>query len=348
MNRVHKPEIQRLSVIIPSRGRSCKLGVLLDTIDQLKDATNTAFEVILVIDGEGEAPRGQWSYPLQIIHTTHIGAGPARNLGIEAAKGDAILFLNDDVIPEPGFFDAHVGGLNRGNDAVLGYSPWIEPQSPTIFDGFIKYTPAIFDQGGLVDGQSYGFGFGWTLNLSVRRSVIDGLDFAFDPELRPIYFEDIEFAHRCFGASQEVYFCKAARAVHDHRVTPHEYFAREVLLGMMSVVLNERNRECFDALFPCSPAEHIRAIGSVFKLDERDYTRVLARFMSLAQQPADEPNLIDQAWMLYDLHLSIKRRAFRLGLSAMVQKPIPWDQRIAAAHRLLTQDPVFCALESGR
>jgi len=344
MMRAHKPEIQLLSVIIPSRGRSCKLRVLLDTIGQLTEATNTPFEVILVIDGDAEAPSGQRSYPLQVIHTTHIGAGPARNLGIEAAKGDAILFLNDDVIPDPGFFEAHIGWLNCGHNAVLGDSPWIEPESSSAFDTFIKHTPAIFDLSGLVDGQSYGFGLGWTLNLSIRRSVIDGLDFAFDPELRPIYFEDIEFAHRCFGASKEICYSKAARAVHDHRVTLDEYFAREVLLGMMSVVLYERNRTCFDALFPCSPTEHARAIGGVLALDQRDHTRMLARFMSLAQQPANKANPADQAKVLYALHLPIKRRAFRLGLRAMVREPIPWGQRIVMARTLLNDDPVLSVL----
>ncbi len=348
MTQQQRPTIQLLSVIIPSRGRSCKLGVLLDTVEQLQDATNTPFEVILVIDGDGEAPSGQWSYPLQVIHTTHIGAGPARNLGIGAATGDAILFLNDDVIPEPGFFEAHVESLNQGHDAVLGDSPWIEHDSPSAFDQFIELTPAIFDQSGLVDGHCYGFGMGWTLNLSMRRSVIDGLEYAFDPELRPIYFEDIEFAHRCFGASEGISFCKAARAVHDHRVTPHEYFAREVLLGMMSVKLFDRNCACYEALFPCSPREHARAIGEVLALDQRDHTRMLARFISLARKPAKKDDPIDRANVLYDLHLPIKRRAFRIGLSGMVHNQIPWDQRIAAAHRLLIQDPVFNALEPGR
>ena len=341
------PRIQLLSVIVPTRGRSGKLANLLGGLGQHFASTRADFEVLVVIDGEGDAPEGTSSFSVEIIRTAHIGAGAARNLGIERSRGDAVLFLNDDVVPSEGFIDAHVEALNTGHRAVLGDSAWVEPESPIAFDQFIAHSPAIFDRRGLVDGQRYGFGHGWTLNLSLRREVIDGLGQAFDPGLRPIYFEDIEFVYRCFGADSEVVFCADARAVHDHRVSVREYFAREVLLGMMSVVFYETNPACYGELFELDPHAHARVAHEMLGLDVRDHRRVLDRFVALAAEPARSDDPAGQAMVLYDLHLPIKRRAFRVGLCAMCAQAIEWDQRISYAGRLLDLDPVLGALPGG-
>lgn len=342
---MNTPKIQLLSVVIPSRGRSRKLARLLESIEEIAHETKVPFEVILVIDGQGDLPGLKTSYPSQALTTDHIGAGPARNLGINAASGDAILFLNDDVILESGFFDAHIQRLNAGHDMVLGNSPWIGHDEPRAFDGFVKHTSAIFNQNSLIDAELYNFKQAWTLNLSVRRSVLDQLDDPFDSELRPIYFEDIEFAHRCFTNEPRVVYCQSARAIHDHRVTIKEYFAREVLLGMMSVVLYDRNIECYQELFECSPSDHSLLARESIKLDARDHARALVSFTELASESMDEGDPEGQASLLYDLHLPIKRRAFRIGLIAMLDRTIPWDHRVEHASDLLVKDQVFGAFD---
>lgn len=314
---------------------------LLCSIEQVGQSTKVPFEVILVIDGVGDRPDGKFNFPFKVISTSHVGAGPARNLGIRDSSGDAMLFLNDDVVLQPGFFDAHASALNAGHDAAFGDSPWIEVEQPSAFDGFVRHSSAIFNQGSLVDGQSYDFRYGWTLNLSIRRSLIDQLGCAFDPEIRPIYYEDIEFAYRCLGTDPRIVHCKAACAIHDHQVTMREYLAREVLLGMMSCVLFDRNRSCYDELFSLTPIEHARACSAMLRVDERDHRRVLNRLVELSRLPIDAHDLMGQAGLLYDLHLPIKRRAFRLGLCAMVETPIAWEKRIEQARMLLESDPVF-------
>ena len=338
------PRVQLLSVIVPTRGRSGKLTNLLGALEQHFASTRADFEVLVVVDGEGDAPEGTYPFSVEVIETEHVGAGAARNLGIERSRGDAVLLLNDDVVPSEGFIDAHVGALDAGHRAVLGDSPWVEPESPNGFDRFIAHSAAIFDRRGLVDGQLYDFGHGWTLNLSLRREVIDGLGQAFDPELRPIYFEDIEFAYRCFGRDASIVFCADARAVHEHRVSVREYFAREVLLGMMAVVLHQVNPACYRAIFELDPPAHAKIAREVLGLDVRDHRRALDRFVGLASEPARSDDATEQAMVLYDLHLPIKRRAFRIGLCAMCQGSIAWDQRIARAGELLDADPVLGTL----
>jgi Glycosyl transferase family 2 len=334
------PENRLLSVIVPTRGRSGKLAGVLDALGRMESTTRSAFEVIVVIDGDGEIPDRHDPFPLRVITSPHVGAGPARNLGIEHADGDAILILNDDVIPSPGFIDAHVGALNAGHPMVLGDSPWAIPSDPSVFDEFIAHTPAVFDRRSLVDGDRLGFRYGWTLNLSFRRSVLDRIGCPFNPDLRPVYFEDIEFAYRCMGSSDDIVFCSDARAVHAHRLSVQDYFSREVLLGMMSVVLEETNPACFQELFSLSTSEHAARCQPMLGVDLRDHRRALDRFVEIA---ADPQGSIDPM-LLFDLHLPLKRRAFRLGLCAMNADLVPWQERVAMSTTILASDPVFDAL----
>lgn len=338
------PKIQLLSVIIPTRGRSSKLINLLQELESQSGSTITPFEVVLVFDGDGTIPDQLYSYPLKKQQTAHVGAGGARNLGLRNAQGDAVLFLNDDVVPDPGFLDAHIDALNEGDLAVLGSSPWIASPNPTAFDGFIAHSPAIFHQSDLVDGNHYDFKRGWTLNLSMRRDVIDQLTTPFENELRPIYFEDIEFAYRCFGTEEKLKFIRAARAVHDHRMSIQDYFSREVLLGMMSVVLYDVNPECYRTIFESDPQKHAAIAAQTLLIDVRDHRKILDRFSSLAHLSQDSEASGEQAMILYDLHLPLKRRAFRLGLCEMCKQAVPWYKRVESASKLLVDDPVFSHL----
>jgi glycosyltransferase involved in cell wall biosynthesis len=340
------PKIKLLSVVIPSRGRSFKLQALLDAIESIAVGTQTPFEVVVVIDGDGEQSKPSVSYPLQFIWSPHVGAGQARNLGIEASSGDAILFLNDDVIPSEGLFDAHVQSLNDGHDAVLGNSPWIDVPDPNGFDCMIRYTPAVFHQHGMSDGKKYNFKHAWTLNLSVRRTILDSIPAPFAVGLRPIYYEDLEFAYRGLGQAGSILYNNSACVIHDHRVGVVEYFAREVLLGIMSVVLFKTNSRCHNEIFRLTPAEHSDAASAMIATDIRDHTRLLARFNQHAMNPVDQGDPIEQAGLLYDLHLPLKRRAFRIGLLAMIEKEIPWESRVDHAQDLLRGDPVLRLLET--
>jgi len=334
------PETRLLSVIIPTRGRSDKLTDLLDALGQMEPATRATFEVIVVIDGDGEIPDRHDPFPLRIITSPHVGAGPARNLGIHDAQGDALLLLNDDVLPSPGFIDAHVEALNAGYPMVLGDSPWQTPDDPSVFDDFIAHTPAIFDRRSLVDGGRVGFRFGWTLNLSIRRSVLDGIGPPFHPDLRPVYFEDIEFAYRCMGSSDDILFCKDAHAPHAHRLSMLDYFSREVLLGMMSVVLEETNPGCFAELFALSSREHARLCQPMLGVDFPDCRKILDRFVEIATKPQGSFDPM----VLFDLHLPLKRRAFRLGLCAMCTDLVPWQERVSTSTTIAASDPLFGVL----
>ena len=114
-----------ISVVIPSVGR----GVLADIVR--RSLEQDALEVIVVADANpddvstGLAPwLSSGDARVRMVAGPGRGVALARQTGVDAAHGDIVLFLDDDVVPEPGLLDGHrrvhVAGPNR---VAVGYFP---------------------------------------------------------------------------------------------------------------------------------------------------------------------------------------------------------------------------------
>ena len=98
------------SVIVPTYQRE---QVLCDTIAYLLDLSYPHYELIVVDQTPlHEAQTEQFLLQvvprIRYIQIDQVGMCHARNVGIEAAKGDIILFCDDDIIPTPHLLTNHV------------------------------------------------------------------------------------------------------------------------------------------------------------------------------------------------------------------------------------------------
>lgn len=114
------PATNKVSVLIPTLNRYPYLSVLLD---QLRDQTVPAFE-ILVID---QTPRDERNLdikdefsdlPLQWYFLDQAGQCSSRNYGIQKAKGEFILFLDDDDEIPADLIEKHLAHLDWYNTNV--------------------------------------------------------------------------------------------------------------------------------------------------------------------------------------------------------------------------------------
>lgn len=102
------PSMPQISVVIPTRDRP---GLLVRAIGAVRSQTFRDIELIVVDDGAGDGAqvaRGFDFCPITTLVTGGAGQVPARNMGVGAASGTYIAFLDDD----DWWDDAgHLGGL---------------------------------------------------------------------------------------------------------------------------------------------------------------------------------------------------------------------------------------------
>jgi len=121
----------RVSIIVITHQRPDALALLLRGMAR---QTRPADELVVAEDGASPATRACLEraapgYPSRLIHLTQPHEGPrmarARNLGLAAASGDYVIFLDGDQIPARHFVADHLafarpGTFTQGSRALAG------------------------------------------------------------------------------------------------------------------------------------------------------------------------------------------------------------------------------------
>jgi peptidoglycan/xylan/chitin deacetylase (PgdA/CDA1 family)/glycosyltransferase involved in cell wall biosynthesis len=150
----------KLSVVVPTRNRRDVL--LLRTLPAMftQDMPPDEFEIIVVVDGSTDGTAQALGElkppsPLRIIEQPKRGASAARNSGIEAARGDLVLFIDDDILCSPQLFRQHVEAHSGQKPTLVYGSISVAPDSPESVlryaneDWYRKYYDNLNAQNGL-------------------------------------------------------------------------------------------------------------------------------------------------------------------------------------------------------
>ena len=175
-----------VSVVVPTLGRPELARLLTALAEGLPEAAGPV-EVVLVDDRRRASP--PLPVPDRLVPVTTVvqgrAAGPAaaRNLGWRAARYSWVVFLDDDVVPEPDWFarladdlamDPPVGGVQGQVTVPLPH------RRPTDWER---------STAGLATGR-------WiTADMAYRRSVLAAVG-GFDERFPRAYREDVELAYR--------------------------------------------------------------------------------------------------------------------------------------------------------
>jgi peptidoglycan/xylan/chitin deacetylase (PgdA/CDA1 family)/glycosyltransferase involved in cell wall biosynthesis len=119
--------IPKLTVLVPTRNRRDVL--ITRTLPAMfnQDISPEDVEIIVVVDGatDGTAEALRQLRPacsLRVFEQANRGPAAARNIGIHAARGESILFIDDDIICGHGLFQRHLQAHGSGEPAVA-YGP---------------------------------------------------------------------------------------------------------------------------------------------------------------------------------------------------------------------------------
>jgi GT2 family glycosyltransferase len=236
---------KRASVIVATFNRRELLLCVLDALDRQSVAAEEDFEVIVVDDGstDGTAAAVQsrsWAAEIYVLQQSNRGPATARNIGLEAARGDIVIFLDDDLIPEHDFVKEHIRSHSPGvaQRAVLGpalslsrYSqPWIVWQQATYEKVYLAFRRNEIQPT---------FRHFWSGNCSIRRDVLKAVG-GFDGSFR--YGEDIELGYRLMRQGVQFAFNMFASGYHHSSRPLRGWMAAHTAYGHYDVRIFEQSQ----------------------------------------------------------------------------------------------------------
>lgn len=206
-----------ISIIIPLYNASSYLHHSLDT---LLSQSFQDIEIILVDDGStDESPAICDEYArkdgrIKVFHEAHSGVAHSRQIGLEEAQGDFILYVDaDDVVETDMITDMYQKAINEDADMVicdyreLTYDGEVyRKQEPTALSG-----EAVLED--ILSGKLYGA----LWNKMMRREWLMKTKASFPQELT--MREDLIFLSQCLPYAQKIAYIAKAYYGYERRNT---------------------------------------------------------------------------------------------------------------------------------
>jgi GT2 family glycosyltransferase len=186
-------------------------------------------------------------YPFSYQVQSNLGPAAARNRAMTAARGELVLFIGDDVVPERNLLEEHVIAHRQypnPTSAILGRLDWPKWRRKTALMDYVcgpGHLQFAFDDISRMPRLDYRFFY--TSNVSVKRTFLTNTGVLFDTTFLYAAFEDTEFAYRLQLQGLTLHYADDARAVHDHVIDVEGFVGREERAGEMAVNLFRKHPE---------------------------------------------------------------------------------------------------------
>jgi glycosyltransferase involved in cell wall biosynthesis len=203
------------SVVIPTYNRKPILEKCLKALENQEFNSNqvAGYEVVVVDDGSTDETVAWLHSTTELPHVRlfqqdHQGAAAARNLGVEKAAGDTIIFIDSDLVVTEKFLQSHAktlveGARSLGHDRFFTYGRVINTCN---FDDPTSEPFKVTD---------YSQAFFATGNVAIARTwlIQAGL---FDTGFQLYGWEDLELGVRLKNLGLQLIKCPEAVGYHWH------------------------------------------------------------------------------------------------------------------------------------
>lgn len=229
-----------MSIIVPTYNRPDPLAACVRSMDQL-DYPKDRFEVLIVDDGSNvdlaerlEKVRG--SLNVELLSQTHGGPAKARNLAAKHAKGEFLVFIDDDCLVPPDFLHRLSAHLRATPNTGIG------GQTLNVLDNVYSTASQVHVQ------YLYGYYnaapdralFFSSNNLALPAEgfrQIGGFDATF------ITGEDRELCDRWLSAGFRLKYCPDVQVHHAHVLTFTSFWSQHFNYGRGAFRFRKRRAE---------------------------------------------------------------------------------------------------------
>ena len=247
-----------LSVVIPTYNRAPVLARCLDALAEQNPAPD---EVVVVDDGSTDATAGVLAGRdlVRVVRRENGGRAAAKNTGMEAARGDVVLFLDDDVLATPGLIGLHAAhhrSRPEPHEALLGHVTWAPEIEVTRHMHWLEHGGPLFAYDEIDDREDVPWTMLYTANVSLKREFLE----PFDAEL-PI-FEDTEMAYRLKQRGLRLRYDPEALGWHLREETPERTERRMREVGHAAALLHAKWPELREDPPPMRAIGKVKAAGA--------------------------------------------------------------------------------------
>ena len=233
------------SIVIPTYNRQPILEKCLRALEnqRLSDRTVENYEVVVVDDGSTDGTLNwlkthQAEFPHVVSYEqNHQGPSAARNLGVQQAKGDTIIFIDSDLVVTEQFLQFHATALQTeekalNSDRLFTYGAVINTcnfENPTAEPYKITdFSAAYFATG----------------NVAIAKKWLEQAGL-FDTRFQLYGWEDLELGVRLKELGLKLVKCPAAVGYHWHPPFTLEQIPKlidqEIQRGRMGVLFYEKH-----------------------------------------------------------------------------------------------------------
>jgi GT2 family glycosyltransferase len=237
---------------------------LEDCLSSLKNLHYPDFEVIVVNDGSRDATEEiARQFPFRCISTPNQGISAARNVGMQAATGEIVAYLDSDARADVDWlrylavtfmkFDvAGVGGPNivPPQDNWIAKCVYRSPGGPTqvmLNDQYAEHIPGC--------------------NMSFRKAALERIG-GFDPIFK-MAADDVDICWRLINAGYQIGFSPSAVVWHHRRPSVMAYWRQQVGYGISESILERKTPDKFNPWGHASWAGRIYAPYPFFRIKNR-------------------------------------------------------------------------------
>jgi GT2 family glycosyltransferase len=216
------------SVVLTTYARPATLRRALEAVAELRPPEG-GFEVVVVDDGSPEPVEGivdefSGRLPLHLVRQENGGCARARNTGAAHARGEYLVFLDDDCAPPPGWLFQLQRGFRQDPEAMIGgrqvnilHENRFSAASQLLVDFLLEAANRDRRAGTYVN------------NIALRRSAFEAMG-GFDPDFSKSA-EDRDFCGRWVGEGQQIIYEPGITVDHAHHLTLRSYWRQHAGYG---------------------------------------------------------------------------------------------------------------------
>ena len=290
-----------ISVVIPTYNRLPILQKSISALEkqELTDNKIDNYEIVIVDDGSTDKTiawltENEARLPhVKLFKQNHQGAAAARNLGVENALGDTIVFIDSDLVVTENFLQSHADALIKGereqkSDRLFTYGAVINTNN------FENPTSEPYK---ITDFSAAYFATG---NVAIARKWLEEAGL-FDTGFKLYGWEDLELGVRLKKLGLKLIKCPKAVGYHWHPAFNLEQISKmieqEIQRGKMGVVFYQKH-PTFDVKMMIQMTILHRILWGILSLGGRLNERSLKPVLQWLIK-SDRPQLAEQVARIF-------------------------------------------------